>query len=392
MQMTARTKDEVVHIKDELERQKKAKRDYIVPTKDLRAAHMVTETIDGDGNPHVTDEFLVRVDMGQPVGNATFNVGPIAHQQLADRLGITAPYYRRMQTEAQDLLAININHWLGQTSKNYMVRTLDGIARAILSDRYRRLDNVDLFFHTVETAMELQAEIQRIDLTDERFYVRIIHPEWRERLDQQKQHGVGSDLVRPTPLVDSAVSAAAGTNGELADWAIPLCIVSNSEVGRGGLKVERGLFRLRCLNGLVVDSTRQIHLGGEQDEGLLSAETLDKKDEVFWLEIRDLVRATFDREKFHTLVETFGKTQELMIANPVDAAEAMAVKSGMTDDRKQTLINEFLFGGDRTVFGLVNALTATARETDDPNEAIELERFAGQVMQNVPAEVSVVRN
>jgi hypothetical protein len=46
-----------------------------------------------------------------------------------------------MKADAPALLADNVNHWFQETPERRMIRTLDGQARAFLSDRYHRIDN-----------------------------------------------------------------------------------------------------------------------------------------------------------------------------------------------------------------------------------------------------------
>lgn len=62
-----------------------------------------------------------------------------AHGQIAQRLDIPAKYYNRMRSEAPALLAANVNNWFQEQPERRMIRTLDGKARAFLSDRYRRV-------------------------------------------------------------------------------------------------------------------------------------------------------------------------------------------------------------------------------------------------------------
>ena len=59
----------------------------------------------------------------------------VAHRQIAARLEIPAKYYDRMRTEAPQMLAKNVNHWLHAQPETRMIRTLDGNVRAFLSDR-----------------------------------------------------------------------------------------------------------------------------------------------------------------------------------------------------------------------------------------------------------------
>ena len=67
-----------------------------------------------------------------------------AHRQLGAYLGIPQKYYEKMLTENMGLLADNVNSWLSRSAETRLIRTMDGRARAFLSDRYRRIDNLDI--------------------------------------------------------------------------------------------------------------------------------------------------------------------------------------------------------------------------------------------------------
>ena len=49
-----------------------------------------------------------------------------------------------MQDESPHLLDQNVNEWFSKNPERRMIRVLDGKVRAFLSDRYRRLDNLEL--------------------------------------------------------------------------------------------------------------------------------------------------------------------------------------------------------------------------------------------------------
>ncbi|MCA8939126.1 MAG: hypothetical protein KDB07_04935, partial [Planctomycetes bacterium] len=60
--------------------------------------------------------------------------------QLAAKLNVPASYLRRCPPE---LLAQNINHWLQQDDNRELLLRCDGDqARAVLSPRYQRVDNI----------------------------------------------------------------------------------------------------------------------------------------------------------------------------------------------------------------------------------------------------------
>ncbi len=114
----------------ELERQRLARKDFIADTAGLE---VVT---DSNG--------VTKVMMGFTDISGEFVISDIAHQQIATRLQIPFRYYQKMRLEYPELLDKNINSWFARTNEKRMLRTLDNRLRAFLSDRYRRLDNLEL--------------------------------------------------------------------------------------------------------------------------------------------------------------------------------------------------------------------------------------------------------
>ena len=74
-------------------------------------------------------------------------------------------------------------------------------------------------------------------------------------------------------------------------------IISNSEVGLGSVRVMPLVYRLVCLNGMVVNDLgqRRYH-GSELEEAweLFSDETLQAEDTAFLLKLADIVRTAVD--------------------------------------------------------------------------------------------------
>ncbi|MEG0936362.1 MAG: DUF932 domain-containing protein, partial [Clostridia bacterium] len=73
-----------------------------------------------------------------------FGMTDLFHRQLGSSLGIPSKYYDKMQAELPSLLSQNVNGWLRTRDSRQTIRTLDGSARAFLSDRYRRIDNYEI--------------------------------------------------------------------------------------------------------------------------------------------------------------------------------------------------------------------------------------------------------
>ena len=148
----------LVDLASELSRQLNAKRDMIVPSPMMRFA------TDSGGMSQVTIET--------PDGSARYGTTELARRQLADKLGIPYAYFERMREKQPDLLDRNVNTWLHSEDDRRLVRTLDGNVRAVLSDRYRRLDNYDLAEHVLPILQRLPGgRPESVELTDTRMYL-----------------------------------------------------------------------------------------------------------------------------------------------------------------------------------------------------------------------------
>jgi hypothetical protein len=107
----------------ELQRQQEVKRDYISPSASLM--------LQSDGRTLT-------------MGENSFSTTDLFHRQVGSALSIPAKYYDLMQAQKPARLAENVNAWFSDRDTSYMLRTMDGTARALLSDRYRRIDNMEV--------------------------------------------------------------------------------------------------------------------------------------------------------------------------------------------------------------------------------------------------------
>ena len=111
-----------------------------------------------------------------------FPMTETGHDILASRLSIPTRYYERMRSEAPALLSYNVNEWLRQESEqgvSRMVRTLDGKARAVLSDKYKRLDNHEFLMTVFPVLLEagkrdgMTVDVKSSEITERRMYVQL---------------------------------------------------------------------------------------------------------------------------------------------------------------------------------------------------------------------------
>ena len=292
-------------------------------------------------------------------------VRPFAHGQLSDFTKIPKRYYDRMLVDDPSLLATNVNHWLSEKDDARMIRTLDGEARAVVSQKFRPLDNYELGTIVLEQLTSLGAEVVSTALTETRFYLKAVNPNLELPVIGSKRIG---DVVRSG-----------------------ICI-SNSEVGNGALKIEEWDLVLFCLNGQASHSTFRRHHVGDKYEldakvrELLSDETKEKRDEAFWMTVRDVVKAAFDETSFRARVDRMSATT----ANAIESNDFPAVVEvtretlGLSSELQDGILGHLVRGGDLTQWGLVNAVTRMAEDVESYDLSMKLERAGGKLIELEP--------
>jgi hypothetical protein len=345
----------LVELAQEVERQENAKKDYIADTGllSLEVAH-------GEGSRPGTNGPVPEVNLIMKNGKTSeFSIGDVFHEQLGSKLNITRPYYDKMRNEAPELLAHNVNHWLHQNPEPRMVRTLDGKARAFLSDKFRTLDNYDMLEAVLPTLKEHKMQFISCEVTEKRMYLKVLFP------------NVQADVV-PKDTVQAGL------------------VVSNSEVGAGSFKVEPFTYRLICSNGLISEyALRKFHVGRQQggddnDEiyEILSNAAKSADDKALFLKVRDIVNHSLKPEVFNANVEKFREATTKQITGDVPAVvEVTRRKFGLSQDQGASMLRHLIQGGDLSQWGLTNAVTATAKESTDYDNQTWLERAGGKIIE-----------
>ncbi len=333
----------------EITRQAEAREDYI---SDTRLMSVVTEA-PGEG----ATETVLMLDPPENEEAIAVVINDHAHGQIADRIGVPKKYYDRMRSEAPELLDRNINHWLHNKPERRMIRTLDGRARAFLSDRYRRLDNDDLALTVLPIlARDNETEIVSCALTEKRLYIKAMFP----RIIAEVKVG---ETVR------------AG-----------VCI-SNSEIGSGSLAIEVMIEKLVCKNGMIVATAlRRHHVGRRVEESedafrIFKDETLRADDEAFFLKVRDLVMASADEARFIAIVEQCRELTGMHVEEaPPAAIERLGKRFDLGEGEQASILQHLILGADLSAWGYVNAVTRASQDVEDYDRATELERLGGEML------------
>ena len=339
---------ELEELGKELERQKNNSMDIIV---DSQKIHAEPGLVVGKGEVEGEELKLVIPVIKKGMKSAgKYPLTDWAHSQLAEKTGIPLKYYNKMM-EAQrfGLLAKNVNAWI-QEKERRLIRILDGNVRAILSDRYRPMDNFDLLFAALDEFKQHDVDIHRCDLSETNMYLKVV--QIHEIREIQKD-----------------------------DKVVPGLVLSNSEVGSGGLRVEPFMLRLVCSNGLIGEQViRKIHIGERKDAGdIWSDDTIRKKDEVLWSEVRDVIKASFDPMIFNEWVEKLKRGTEVEVESPTTAVDSVAAKYNISEDKKKDLLDFFTTQEAPTQWGIANAITRMAQTEEKPENQVELERAGNDI-------------
>jgi hypothetical protein len=328
----------LIDLATEVQRQVQSKRDFLADTRSI--------TMYDKGN-------LLELE------DKDFEITSHCHHQIGERLQIPRKYYDRMRVSAPALLTSNVNHWFKNSPETRMIRTLDGRARAFLSDRYRPLDNFDLMENILQVVKEKKLKIVSAELTETRLYLKIIMMEMEGE-------------VKPGDPVQAGV------------------IISNSEIGMGSVNIQHMINRLVCSNGMIVPDSglRRFHIGrrnNNSEDGIieyLKDETKILDDKAFWAKIRDIVEATLNKDSFDLILNRLRKSTENKIeGNPVKVVEEITKRYSFSENEKGGILNELINGGDLSMWGLANAVTATSQKVDDYDRATDLEKIGGQIIE-----------
>ena len=364
-------------LRDALMEQHARKLDVVAPAQKLRFrdGRLVLSGMDP-----VFDASGVTDVNGIYLPTAVFDEG------VASKLGIPLAYVRFMRNERPDLYDQNANGLLRGLSRydktagtsvqliqpdgrSFLVRAFRGddegrgIARALLSDRFAIMDNLDALTAALDGIRQagVHVEIDGCDLTDRRMYVRIKAP--------------GVRALAPA-LMAGYRSPFSGATGADNPTVFAGFVISNSETGDGAFSITPRLIFEVCSNGMTItkDAMKAVHLGGKMDEGLInwSKDTIDKQLAVVTARARDAVATFLDKDYMVKVIRDLDQKAAKPVEN-VEDVKVIAKKLSFDQDTQDSIFNMFVKGGQFTAGGVMQAVTAAARTTKDADQAFEME-------------------
>ena len=332
----------------ELKRQHDNKRDFIVNTRNLQIQ------TNSKGESKLT--FTLN---NKPI---TFGVNDNAHQQIATKLNIPIRYYQKMQLESPQLLDQTVNDSFKKLAENRMLRTLDGTARAFLSDRYRRIDNLEIcaaIYPFIESTKFLSVE--SAEVTDFHLYLKVVNK--RIKAEISKGNIIQSGFV-----------------------------ISNSEVGEGCLKVEPLIFNSFSKNALIFKDClhKTNHIGRQFKSSSMAyeipADDRNYNANIFTKLQKDIQAAISDSETFDTIVQLLKQSKQISLQKANDFS--------LSPNERGDILRQLLISEDHSRYGLIQSISAASKISNSYERATELEHISGELLTlSVPTQIiSVIPN
>jgi hypothetical protein len=340
--------------------------------------------------------------------DSKLNPTEIADGHIAGKLNIPPSYLKTLRAERSDIYDANVNGWtqgneelqVPKDKRTVLLRTFvsddieeTGVLRAVLSDRYARIDNLDVLTAALSGVRDTGANVEVVgcDLTETRMTIRIAAPDilvhapkllkgYRSPFGDGEgvyDHRAGNLLEVPQWAQDKF-----GVN---ADGVFAGFVITNSETGGGAFTITPRFMVLRCTNGLMItkDVLRQVHLGSKLDHGQIiwSDDTNQKTLALVTAQTRDAVKTFLDEEYVAKVIEGLSEIAETEVTDPQKTIEFIGKKLLFSEEATAGILTHFIKGGQVTAGGVLQAVTSFAQTVENPDLAFQYESKALEALE-----------
>ena len=361
----------------ELERQKETKIDLVADTRSLAVSAKDGQMYLVPTDPHAM-EWLPQ--QGLPVQDP-------ALEQMGSKVFPSVPgrFMKDLARERPVRAAELLNGLMHDQPGRRFIRCLDAHVRAVLSDRYRVLDHYDIAFAALDAVRAAGGEVIEASLSDTHMKLKFTSRSVWDAVDETRTGDPGSWYSGGLGNQEHLRRVSARVGGELPGGpgtVHPLVTVSNSETGHGGFGVRIGLLRAICFNlATVEDVVAKVHLGERLTVGIFTEETVSQESKLIYLKARDAVRSSFNTETFARMVAMAREAQGDAVTSPHAAVQNVAKAVGLSEDKRNALLEYFLREYDPTRYGMAQAVARLAQDETDPEQAGTLEDLAGAIIR-----------
>ena len=329
--------------------QKSLKKDYVVESNNLRFYS------NGSNQLHLNGKNKMGEEIDQ-----VYDVNDVALNQITTKVGISKKYADKMLDGHKSLFNDNVNYWFENTPKPQMIRTLDNQVRAVLSDKYKRVDNDMIAEQVLPILLDKEYDIKSCAITDTKMYIKASLPSLQRE-------------VNKGDVVESGV------------------IISNSEVGHGAVNVSPFIHRLVCMNGMVVNTSKlnSRHLTSSQSTidgvwSILSDEAKELDSQALLAKVRDVVASTSDEMRFEEQVQMMSNASQIKIKRPKKVIELLENKFDLTKNEGESILENLINRDDKqpmsNLWSVVNSITALGNTMDDYDRGTKMQEIGGRLL------------
>lgn len=273
-----------------------------------------------------------------------------AHHQMAGKIDVPIAYYNRMLTEDKPLLSRNVNRWL-QDANSLLVRTESGVARAVLSSRYKMIQNRLVLLTVLNTLSDMHRPFitRSLSESDTTFYAKFVGEE---------TYDMG--------------------NGDLHRGGI---VIRNSELGASRLQVDYFTCRLSCGNDAIFagEGISKIHLGRKLEAGLVNfaADTIEADNIAMMKSIRDVIYTAFDPAGIESIYNRVKLSKDNSIKETGQVIRQIQAQHKLSDDLTDRLLISLQ---GITQFDIAQTVTLNAQHIRNEDKRIEMEELGGALL------------
>ena len=272
------------------------------------------------------------------VSGKRFNVLPSAQKLLSNRLRVPFSYLARCPS---DLQAKNLNYWIEQEAQQrdtFFCRFNGDNLRAVFTDRYRPLDNMEILSQMIQHGFDPSTKVQYA-IDDGMFLVKI--PEYARAFNVNVNYGQLDEIV-------------------------PGVSFANSEVGLLAFSIEAFFYRLICTNGLIAKTSSTVsrfkHISNRGMENF--PETL----------------AGVVSDSIHKQ-EQFKLSRHETVDDPIRSIETFSQRFGLSQSETEVVRQSYYLEQGATMFHIINAFTRAAQDSNlETLQAYRLEKAGGQIL------------
>jgi hypothetical protein len=273
---------------------------------------------------------------GQPI-----TVAPTAQRLLSNRLRVPYSYLSRCP---EDLQARNLNYWIEQESQHrdtFFCRFNGDTLRAVFTDRYKPLDNMEILAQLIQLGFGPNLQVQ-YSLDHSMFLLKI--PEYDKTFGVNPGQGMLDEIV-------------------------PGVAFANSEVGLIAFSIESFFYRLVCTNGLI-----SVAKAKTSKFKHISSRGLENFPATLAMVMDGSARNQIE----------FKLSRESHVNDPISSIKSFSRRFGLSQNEAELVKLSFDQEPGNTMYSIINAFTAAAK-TDGLSTAdvYKLEKTGGQILSLV---------